>query len=243
LVSCKSFNLDHSSNGPLTKGEVESKEDTSGVGKGQTGQRSEPTAELWQMDVIDTTSTDNYLNIDERQLILEINRLRTDPNEYARKFLIPIRSYYRNYILQYPGEIGIVTTEGVSALEECIKVLMLSPKMSPLIPKKGLTLAARDQVKDQATTGAVGHTGSDGSSSIDRISRYGKWDITAGENIDYGNADARKIVIDLVVDDSVASRGHRANLLNGKYKYIGVAVGTHKKYRHMSVMDFAGSYN
>jgi len=168
--------------------------------------------------------------------------VRTNPAEYARRFLVPLRSYYRNRVLQYPGEIAIQTSEGIRALDECIKELQVKKLLPSLSPKKGLTLAARDHVKDQAITGAIGHTGSDKSTIFDRLNRYGKWNISAGENINYGNKDARRIVTTLLIDDSVTSRGHRINLLNSNFKFVGVSVVAHKIYGHMCVMDFAGSY-
>ncbi len=196
----------------------------------------------WKKETVDTTAGIEYLTDSERQVIIEINMARTDPGEYARSFLVPLRSYYRNRLLQYPGEIAILTNEGIRALDECIKELQFIKPLSSLSPKKGLTLAARDHARDQAITGATGHTGSDNSTLGDRLNRYGKWNISAGENIDYGNGDARRIVTSLLIDDGVTSRRHRINLLNGNFKFVGVSVGAHNVYRHMCVMDFAGSY-
>jgi uncharacterized protein YkwD len=47
----------------------------------------------------------------------------------------------------------------------------------------------------------VGHTGADGSTLMDRLSRYGQIQYTAGENIDYGNTDPVTIVLQLITDD------------------------------------------
>lgn len=190
----------------------------------------------------DPPASADYLTKIERKIILEINMVRTNPAAYARMFLVPLRSYYHHRLLQYPGEIAISTTEGIRALDQCIKELQAAKPLSPLSPKKGLTLAARDHAKDQEKTGDTGHTGSDRSTTEARINRYGKWDIAAGENIDYGNGDAKRIVTALLIDDGVPSRGHRRNLLNRSFKFAGVAVGTHRVYRHVCVMDFAGSY-
>ncbi len=196
----------------------------------------------WKKETVDTTAGAEYLTDSERQVIIEINLARTDPAEYARSFLVPLRSYYLDALLQYPGEIAILTHEGIRALDECIEELQVIKPLSTLSPKKGLTLAARDHTRDQAITGATGHLGSDQSTPIIRISRYGQWDISAGENIDYGNGDARRIVTSLLIDDGVPSRGHRMSLLNNSFKFVGVSVGAHNVYRHMCVMDFAGSY-
>ena len=144
--------------------------------------------------------------------------------------------------MEFPGEIALSTSEGVRALDECIRELLVAKPLPPLSPKKGLTLAARDHARDQAKTGATGHTGSDGSTPGTRINRYGKWDISVGENINYGNADAGKIVTSLLIDDGVPSRGHRKDLFNRTFSFVGVSVGTHPVYGRMCVMDFAGAY-
>lgn len=196
----------------------------------------------WKRGAIDTTGKAEYLTEIERQVIIEINLMRADPAEYAHQYLASIRSYYHHTLLQFPGEIAISTTEGIRALDECIKELRVVKPLSPLVPKKGLTLAARDHVRDQARTGATGHTGSDRSTAEARINRYGNWDISIGENIDYGNGNARRIVTSLLIDDGVPSRGHRRNLLDGTFRFVGVSVGPHHFYRYLCVMDFAGSY-
>jgi uncharacterized protein YkwD len=197
----------------------------------------------WKPGIIDTAAHAEYLSPTERKVVLEINMVRTDPAEYARRFLIPLRSFYHKKRLQYPGEIAIATKEGSSALEECIKVLKSAKPVPPLSPKKGLFRAAYDHVLQQGNSGALGHDGSDGSSPETRISRYGKWGTLMGENIDYGNADARRIVTSLLIDDGVPSRGHRHNLLKPAFKVVGIAVGKHPKYSYMCVMDFAASFN
>jgi uncharacterized protein YkwD len=46
----------------------------------------------------------------------------------------------------------------------------------------------------------------------------------------------------LIIDDGVASRGHRVNIFKKDYKVVGIAVGPHKKYGEMCAMDFAGGF-
>jgi len=197
----------------------------------------------WRPEIINTAANAEYLSPTERKVVMEINMVRTDPAEYARRFLIPLRSFYHKKHLQYPGEVIILTKEGSRALEECIKELKSAKPIPPLSPKKGLFRAAHDHVLQQGNSGALGHNGSDGSSPETRISRYGKWGTLMGENIDYGNADARRIVTSLLIDDGVSSRGHRHNLLKPAFKVVGIAVGKHPKYSYMCVMDFAASFS
>jgi uncharacterized protein YkwD len=218
---------------------VSNDQDVRNAGQAQLEARSSG----WEKRTIDTTAGASYLTEIARKVIIEINMLRTDPAKYARRYLVPLRAYYHNNLLQLPGEIAISTDEGISALDECIRELQAVKPLFPLTPKKGLTLAASDQAKDQGRTGATGHTGSDGSTTEERLSRYGTWDTSAGENINYGGKDARNIVVELLIDDGVSLRGHRRNLLNVTFRYVGISVGPHPVYGHVCVMDFAGSYH
>lgn len=208
---------------------------------GQTGS-SAALSQKWNRKVIDTTVGADYLTATEKAVIIEVNMVRTNPAAYATNFLEPLRAYYSGKLLRYPGEIALSINEGVRALNECIKVLKNARPLHPLVPKKGLTLCARDHLRDQAGTGETGHEGSDGSNTFTRMNRYGKWNTSAGENISYGNSEARKIVTTLLIDDGVPSRGHRKNLLNRSFNFIGVGVGPHKLYKSMCVIDLAGSY-
>ncbi|NTU68850.1 MAG: CAP domain-containing protein [Chlorobiaceae bacterium] len=191
---------------------------------------------------IETSVDAGYSNARDRAVIEEINLMRRDPAMYVRKYLKPLRAYYQGGLLRYPGSIPMRTSEGVAALDECIRELEAVRPLPLLSPSRGLMLAARDHVQDQGPAGAFGHTGSDGSSLTSRIERYGQWGVSAGENISYGYGEPRKIVAALLIDDGVSSRGHRKNLLNGSFRVVGVQVGPHRVYRNMCVMDFAGGY-
>ena len=78
-----------------------------------------------------------------------------------------------------------------------------------------------------------------GSLPHERMERYGKLRGLSGENIGTGHADARTAVIDLFIDDGVSSRGHRDNLLEPKYKLVGVGCAAHTQWQIICVMDFA----
>ncbi len=212
------------------------------VETGNPAQSERQASPNWKPEIIDTTAGATYLTQEEREVIIEINMMRTDPAMYARTYLVPLREYFDGRLLKYPGDIGMVTNEGIPPLEECIRELEATKPLPPLSPRKGLVLAARDHAVDQGRTGQTGHIGSDGSSFDARVSRYGKWQYSAAENISYGYQDARKILIALLVDDGVPTRGHRKNLLQKNFNVVGVEVGPHREYREMCVMDFAGEY-
>ncbi len=182
-----------------------------------------------------------YLTVLEKGVVDEYNLARTNPKQYAT-FLAEFKKLYNGRYIEIPGEIRIITNEGAAAVDEAIRFLETASPCPPLTPSEGISKAAKDHVNDTGPKSMVGHSGSDGSSPSMRMNRYGKWQITAGENISYGKKTARDIVIQLIVDDGVLSRGHRKNIFNCKYRRIGVAFGPHGRYGSMCVQAFAGEY-
>jgi len=64
-----------------------------------------------------------------------------------------------------------------------------------------------------------------------------------GENIDYGNNTGRRIVVSLLIDDGVPSRGHRTNILNPEFTVTGTSIKTHNVYRFICVLTYAAAYS
>lgn len=192
-------------------------------------------------DKLNTAANAGYLSPLEKEIIYEINLFRSNPARYAQDYIAPVAKHYDKRLLHYPGDrLAIRTQEGVAALLECVKVLSKETAKPLMLPNLELYKAARDHQKDQAKTGKTGHTGSDRSNLRTRIERHGQWQKRIAENIAYGNTSARQVVIFLLIDDGVKSRGHRQVLLNPELKFVGVACGPHPEYTTMCVMDFAG---
>lgn len=178
----------------------------------------------------------------ERALLAEHNAARTNPKRYAEN-LIAMLPYFEGTVMRRPGSrVGLQTNEGANAVREAIRALAQQEPLPPLEWADGMWSAARDHVLDQGPRGATGHDGSDGSTMDTRIRRYGAWSGTAAENIDYGSANARDVLISLIVDDGVPSRGHRRNIFNPNLRVMGGACGNHTRYRSMCVIDYAGGF-
>lgn len=194
----------------------------------------------WDLAVLDTARNVEYLSDIEKDIILELNKARTNPQLFAEQYVVPMKARFDGRRYQRPGQIDVMTNEGVNAVNECIRALSTYDPVSVMQSSEILSLAAADHVEDQGPRGATGHTGSDGSTFRTRVERHGRWDIYIGENITYGPAEANEIVTQLLVDDGVRSRGHRENIMNSKFLFVGTAVGPHAKYEIICVMDFAG---
>jgi len=204
--------------------------------------QSVPHTEKWNLDNLDVARNVDYLTDNEKDVVLVMNMARTNPRLYAELYLEPMMALFDGKLIKYPGETFIMTNEGIKALKECIRVLKKQKPVGILIPKIGLSKAAADHAADIGKKGKLSHTGSDRSDIPKRVNRYGNWDIELGENIDAGNLDPVRIVSSLLIDDGVKNRGHRINIFNANFNFIGVSINTHKKYRHCCVMDYAGDY-
>merc|ERR1719296_317668 len=51
------------------------------------------------------------------------------------------------------------------------------------------------------------------------------------------------MVLDLIVDDGVASRGHRKGVLNPVYDCVGTAYGPHATFGRMAALEFATGWS
>jgi len=207
-------------------------------------ERANPDAENWDIASLDTAADVDYLTGIEKDAILEMNKVRTNPKRYAELYIKPRLSYFKGKNYSVPGQITIVTEEGAAAVNDCIAALNEADSVSALIPEKGLSLAAKDHVSDQSKTGQIGHNGSDDSTPETRMRRYGtfsgSW--TWGENITYGYTTGREIVCSFLIDDGVPGRGHRTNIMKKAFTQTGVGYGTHTKYRASCTITYANGY-
>ncbi len=178
----------------------------------------------------------------EQDLIVEHNLVRQNPQRY-----IPI---LKTRLDSMDGEGNIpdgcgrnctlVTEEGKPAVEEAIRYLSRQPAVGPLTLLDGLAEAAKSHAKDQQD-GLLGHAGSDGSSPIERTARLGVEAGSVGENITYGPATVQEIIVNLIVDDGVADRGHRTALFNSDWSSAGAGCGPHSSYRAVCVVNYASA--
>jgi uncharacterized protein YkwD len=133
------------------------------------------------------------------------------------------------------------TSSYAVSVQDAINYLSTMSALSPLIWNKALYKACLDHAKDQCGKGTFSHTGNDGSSFTDRIKRYGTWSGTSGENLVAGYTTGEDMIMALIIDDGVPSRGHRLNIYSSSFKYVGIGtLGTHPTYKNFMALDYAG---
>ena len=172
-------------------------------------------------------------------VVREMNLARQNPALYA-SYLEEMRGQFNGNMLVRPGRIPFRTEEGVKAVDEAIRYLRSASPRPTLAFSPGMSRAAADHCAAQAGGGmshnAGGNTGS-------RISRYGSFSGSWGENISCGRQSAREIVIALIIDDGLRSRKHRDNIFSTNFSVAGAATGPHAQYRTIASMAFAGGYS
>jgi|SRR5579859_962872 len=155
-----------------------------------------------------------------------INEVRTDPQTFLQARLLP-------YLKEHEMEDN-------SYAKSLIDNLRTARKINPLQASPLLEKTARSHAMDMGSKGTMGHDSSNGTSFVNRVRKKIKGGMIA-ENCDYGNSDPIDIVMSLLIDDGIASLGHRKNLLHPQLNWIGIAIEKHKTYGTNCVMDFASS--
>ncbi len=147
----------------------------------------------------------------EEELVKELNHLRTNPKDYAKK-LNKFVSYFKGKVLRIPGEkAGIRTEEGAEAFRETIEFLSKQNGIEEQIPSKGLGRIAKDflhevQKVDPNDIGDI---------EIDEIiSKYAKFTGNLSRAMDFWGNTPEMVIINLVVSDGDPSRSQRDSLLS-----------------------------
>ena len=169
-----------------------------------------------------------------------INKYRANPRELARH-LERLKKYLdtSTNILSEPDKIQIQMVEGEDVFNEAINYLKSLRPLEPLQWEDALAASAQEHVDDIGPKGLLLYQSSDGTEPEERITKYGNYIESLGENIDFGPNDAIGVIVSLTLDDGEEERPHRDNLFKNEYKKIGIACGPHQTEFQMCVMDLA----
>ena len=202
-------------------------------------------------DVLNTAKNCMYMKPVEREMIFEINRLRSDPKGYLvyiKPLLVTAQqnlkeygkgdAYYAvTYTTHTDNNEKITKTdttwsyryeEEVKALTSLVDDMEKLKPLSVLKPDVGIYKAATNYAADQnAHHWGLMHSGSDGSNPWDRITKFSPSMVFGNENLAGGlfNASARDIVLLLLIDSGISSYGHRYNILDPRWTHVACVYG------------------
>lgn len=176
----------------------------------------------------------------EQAILVELNKVRTNPQSYIPQ-MEEYKKLFKGKNVDFPDYM-ITTFEGVGAVDEAIKFLRSAPKLAPFTYSTGLEKPARLQLNDLMENYSLGHTGKDGSNIPKRLAKFGKVGKLGAENTMDFFSNPKDIVMQMIIDDGLKSRGHRKNIFNKTFQQVGIAFGNGKDNKPITVMVFADSF-
>lgn len=156
----------------------------------------------------------------EQNILKEINRARTNPQEYAA-WLESLKQYYKDNMFNLPGERPIRANRGLTVLEEAIAFVKEQSPLSPFSVSEDLVTKAKDKV-----TVFLGN----------RRNR----DL---ENISYGRVTPEAIVMELIVDERYRDRRHRLAIFNPNYRLSGIACQEDRRFTQVCAIAYEVTKN
>lgn len=171
------------------------------------------------LDKANTAKNADYLTEVEKEVIMLCNLARMNGRLFAD-----------TYLKQYLEE-GIVEKSQYTG--SLIADLRKTKKLNPLVPQKDLFECAKAHAIESGKKGTIGHQ-----NFSKRFKTHAPKYVETGENCDYGSNEAIDIVMSLLIDEDVPDKGHRKNILDPKFKSVGVSIQPHKKEEWNCVMDF-----
>ena len=161
------------------------------------------------------TATKTEMKDLEPEILSEINRVRTNPQDYAQ-WLEEQRQYYDGIWLRLPGEKPIRTNRGRKALEEAIAFLKQQEPLPPLAVSTQTAAAATSELEKFANANNI-------------------------QYFSYGRKTATGIVMDLVVDELFPDRRRRQSLLSPKAEDTGVVCKPDPRYAKVCAIAYSDS--
>jgi hypothetical protein len=139
--------------------------------------------------------------------------------------------------------VSFVYAQATSAdLLALVNEARINQGLYPYVISAELSAAAQRHSNDMATSGQIGHTGSDGSSSTQRVleAGYGVFDfgLVASENV-YGGIGGA----DAPFNAWMGQSGARSNLLSEKYREVGIGVARDDQGRIFWTLDVGARPN
>ena len=175
--------------------------------------------------------------INSSSIIAEINKVRTQPKTYSKKFENLLKNFSGNIFTIPNKKNKLITLEGANGFKESIEFLSSQSPMNRLESDINLTKAAEAIAEEFSRTR---ETSSMGQNKIhDIIHRYGSSEGNVGISIDFGNDDVEMLIISLINDDGRRDRKNRKMMFNYDYNKIGCSSKYSKYHKNVAVILYA----
>ena len=163
----------------------------------------------WDIDKLNTAKNSTDLTKLEKDIILELNKARSNPPQYANEYITELMNKCKKGKVKF--------NEGLPVVEECYKFLIKQEPMPLFYPETGLNLSAGLSLKETKT-------GNENSSATDKMELFGTRKGCWGELTRYVNTNAKDFVANLLINDGSPDRGMREILMDPYYTKIGIAI-------------------
>jgi hypothetical protein len=176
----------------------------------------------WDPAIIEKANTaknTRYLKEAEKEVIFYTNLARADGKLFSD-----------SYLELYLKSNGIKPDSFTLSL---FKELEFIKDLPMLYPDNELYDIARNHAIKSGKSGKKGHQGFE-----KRFKQASKTFYAYGENCYYGRDNSLLIVLELLIDNGINDLGHRRNMLDPVYNFVGVSIMPHKESGYNCVMDF-----
>jgi uncharacterized protein YkwD len=184
---------------------------------------------------LNTAKNEAYLTAVEKRMVLEINFVRAYPKVYAQ--------VVARYLADKSAKDGGLDQAEYEAGLDLMDTLKHMAPASILTPMQCIYDAAKVHGLDCAKRKILAHEGSDGSDPWDRILKKCT-DLQMGNENLAGNAaeNPRVPVMELLIDDGIPGYGHRYNMLDASWKYVGVYRATGERTTYYTMYNWVQNF-
>ena len=183
-----------------------------------------------EMNECNTASKVKVLNSKEKEVYMYLNLARTKPSLFAEMNIKPhLSAWEYNYI----NDSTYIKSDTFSMWAQSYYDNSLYLQMKKMDPAGLLNFDQKcwESAECHATT--VGKAG-----KVTHDREPGCKSYFSGECCHYGSSDPLGIIMDLLIDRSVESLGHRSICLGSYYNELGVSMKPHKTYGNNTTLDF-----
>ncbi|NNC94241.1 MAG: hypothetical protein HKN92_01685 [Chitinophagales bacterium] len=185
----------------------------------------------------------DYMTDTEKEMVIELNKVRTDPEQYKILVLDELKKTISDStdlksFTSYSIRKKVTVVEGIehaeidtiynnyyldrlTAIRDLLSDLDSIEPMQILKPHKNLYKAAKEHGNKEAHLGEINHQAQDGSWPWDRVEKAAPDIEFSKENIAMGGCTPAEIVMQLLIDSGVPGYGHRYNILNPNWEFVG----------------------